>query len=172
MGKFFKHTAVTKDKMSRILRKNLAQGKRLPPALGHKGVRGSPQHKAVRQLLLDRTYVATWPSITAAKAGTGIHMSNISLCANGQQLSAGGFIWEFVAFGANAGCGVHARKRIAMFSPENPDKPSREFTSLTAAAAAMNLSKGAISQAARNYRGKVNSAGGWIWRYVDSSEEC
>lgn len=51
--------------------------------------------KAVIQLTLDYMFVDRYVSTIEAENITGVNRSNISLCCNGKQKTAGGYIWIF-----------------------------------------------------------------------------
>ena len=107
-----KHSEYTKMKISNALKgkKNPRFGKKyhnqmyksrgvmgkeewLRRSLSHKG-QVPVNKKQVRQLSLSGEEIRIFNSMLDASKETGIEVSNISRCANGERKSAGGFIWE------------------------------------------------------------------------------
>lgn len=142
-----KHTAETKRRMSEALRNN----KR---SLGHKG---NAARRPVVQLSLEREELGRFPSVKAASEAVGISSSAISIaCSAGRR--AGGFYW------ARADGSKHGTlcRRVARKDAEGNVRAT--YKSVTSAAKAMNVSKSAITHAAKN---EERTIAGWYWAYVD-----
>lgn len=141
-----KHTAETKRKMSEAMRNN----KR---GLGHKG-RGV--QRAVIQLDSELNEIARFSSVKAAAESIGVSSSAISTACSTNRL-AGGFRWQRADHSPQ---GPICRRVIRKDAEGNV---CGTYKSVTSAAKAMNVSKGAIVYAAKN-EGR-STAAGWSWAY-------
>ena len=56
---------------------------------------GRRNGKPVSQFTFNSEFIKTYPSASEAERRTGIKASNICVCCNGKQKTAGGFIWKY-----------------------------------------------------------------------------
>jgi len=126
-------------------------------AKGHKGSNGGLT-RAVVQSSLDGTVIAEFTSLTEAAKAVDGNVVGICRTCRGQASQANGFLWSYKNPKKARG------KAVTQYTMEM--EVVAEHVSVTAAGDAAGVTKGAISQACRNYR-HSKSAGGFIWRYTE-----
>lgn len=145
-----KHRHSTKLAISRGLAGN-------SNAKGHKGSNGGIT-RAVIQKSLDGAIIAEFASLSKAAAAVSGNVVGICRTCRGQASQAHGFLWSYKNPKKARGKAVTQYTTKMEFVAEH--------ASVTEAGDAVGVTKGAISQACRNYRSS-RTAGGFIWRYAE-----
>lgn len=124
--------------------------------------------------------IKRFSSIHSASKKTGVHDSTISACCKGKRLTAGKFIWCYADKKESISKIVEAklllkskikrltfkRKPVIQIDPTT-NVEIKKFSSMTEASKEIGITYPTISDCCR---GKLKTAGGFIWRYADSTE--
>ena len=129
----------------------------------------SAQAKAVFQMDKQYNIIAKFNSVSEAQTVTGIN--NISSCCNGKYKTAGGYIWVYEEDYDNFDKEKHMKECRHIREVNKYDLDMNylgTFKSVTEAAKDANGSTGNISLCCL---GKLKTAYGYIWRYVNDVEK-
>lgn len=121
-----------------------------------------PMKKPVLQYTLSGELVTSHPSVNEAARSLGVrYAASISDAANGLRHTAHGFKWQFQNHRTCDESSSYKCRSVAQYTLNMV--LVREYASVTEAAEAMSVRKGAISGAiSRN-----GTSAGYIWRYTD-----
>lgn len=122
--------------------------------------RRHPTRKAVRQLTLDGESVCEFPSSHAVEDALGFNHASVSKCLRGEQGRAYGFKWEPIDDPVKE---FIDKKKRSVEQLDIAGNVVRRFTSLKDAERATGVLSSSICQCCR---GKIRTAGSWMWRYV------
>lgn len=143
----------------------------------HKGINMGKDHfasKEVCQYDLQGKSIKIWDCMSEAERELNISNGSIYNCCKGIQKKAGGFIWryadekitdEYLAWCNELHSGGNQKKSIAQYSLD--DRFICLFGSITEAGIKTGVDKGSISACCR---GKIKTAGGFIWKYYEDTE--
>ena len=124
--------------------------------------------KAVEQIDLEGNHIKTYISVKEAMRLTGAN--NISQVASGKMKTSGGFIWKYVddiTQDEQLPASIQNKKQVAQYSTDG--KLIQVYNSiLEAAKATGQKSSSNITQVCK---GKAKTAGGFIWKYYEKSNE-
>ena len=124
------------------------------------------KERAIKQYDMNGNHIASYKSVTEASKATGIKVCNISRVARGDAKSTGGYIWEFISMPSVV---VNTKKRQRMVGKYNNEgNLISSYESIVDAAKSVQGSSSNIGAAAR---GKVKSAYGYIWKYLDKEKQ-
>ena len=119
----------------------------------------------IDQYSYDGNFMCTYESIMDAADKTGIHMSAISNCVNGKAITAGGYRW--IEHGKHFGIldysqcgGLHEKISVAQINRDTGEIIA-VYNSIGEASRSTSVNISGISQC---INGKLNHAGGYIWK--------
>jgi hypothetical protein len=124
------------------------------------GQRGGETCKPVTQYTLTGLKIATYPSALMASEATSANRSYITQCCKGRHRSSGGFLWAYEGDPIPHMQKTYWRKVVQY---DISGILVAYYTSLTEAQKCTGIELHNISECCR---GKSNSAGGFVWRYV------
>lgn len=130
-------------------------------SLGRKMPNNGPGSKPVVQFYLFGLPAGWFPSAREAHRNTGVNWTKISLCCLGDTPTAGGYVWRFSgeAFSKYPLPKIDvSRKRIVQIQD---GKPIKTWETISAAARALGLSIGNISECVH---GRRTTTGGFVWK--------
>lgn len=167
-GEHYEHNEETKSRMSR--KRTQMKGKfsveaRKALSEGSKG--NTNRRRAVCQYDLQTgQLINTYESLSAAAKAVGVGTANISLACSGKAKNSGGYIWKYIDSDEEVDCSKHQKNkkhiRVSQFSKDG--HLIATYYSIIEAARENNLDQSAISKACR---GKLQTVGGYIWKYTD-----
>ena len=124
-------------------------------------------HKKVIQYSFDGEKIQEYVSVVSAAEQTGISKDKIAGCARGKSpKQAGGYIWRYENIPFSIEEKVNPRcKKVTQYDLKG--NRIKEFSSVAEASKVTGIWKSNIALAARKQK---NTAGGYIWRYVEEVE--
>lgn len=174
---FGKHLSEeTKRKISNSLQGNIiTEETRRKISEANKGKRmgsESPYAKKVVQYDLNGNFIKVWGSVVDAERVLGVDAGNISKCCNNYKYhkTIAGYIWRW--FGDElteeyiSSCNQKNKKYVSQYSLSG--ELICVFESVSEAGKATGIPHTNII---RNCKGRANSAGGYIWRYYENTED-
>jgi group I intron endonuclease len=141
-------------------KRNISEGRRAYLAAGNK----NGNERTVQQYTLDGIFVREFESVTLAEQATGLKGTHISRCARGKRGATGGFIWKY-ADGSSPEYISRAdlqKKSVSQYSLDM--ELVATFSSQVEAFKATGTRAESICMCCK---GKLKTAGGYIWRYAD-----
>jgi hypothetical protein len=173
----FRHSPETKEKMrqnnlganNNNYGKHLDEDQKRKISESNSGVKNYNAH-AVFQYDLQGNFIQKWDYIRQAAKALNISASNISGCCSHQQRMAGGFIWMY-ADDILGQTNIHPYRHyhtqeIIQYDPQGNE--IRRWFDAKEAANVLKLHRSTITKACV---GKLKTAGGFIWRYIDNPME-
>ena len=131
--------------------------------------------KKVIQYDLKGNFIKEWDSVSDAARTLNVSISNIRDVCTGKTKTALGFIWKYYGdndfsrnFEPNKALEKKLFQRKKVFQYDLNGNFVKEWGSMVEASKALNVPK---SQASRACRGKLKTAGGFIWKYANSSDK-
>lgn len=121
--------------------------------------------KSVNQYTLDGVFIQTWKSLSAAGEGTNIAIGSITKCCKGELKSAGNFIWRY---NTNNYSNIEKwfKKTVAK-AIKQYSKDGKLINTFKSAKNAEENTGIARSQICTCCKHKSNSAGNYVWRYLN-----
>lgn len=125
------------------------------------------RHKVV-QADLNGTPIKTWASMCEAAQFVGVSSGKISECCTGRRKTVGGYKW-FYADGVsprkfNASFRKNTSSMIPVIQFTKDGKKVAEWESISAAGQGIGIHHSVIAKCAK---GKLHTAGGYVWRYAN-----
>lgn len=170
----FKHSPETKEKMrqNNSGANNNNYGKHLDAEWRRRiseSTSGAKHHdaRAIFQYDLRGNFIRKWDYMQQAAEALNISAANISACCRHEQRMANGFIWVYAddilsQVNIRPYCHYHTQEIIQYDKQGNE---IRRWFDAKEAANALKLNRSTITKACV---GKLKTAGGFIWRYIDS----
>lgn len=119
------------------------------------------KRKPVKQYSYDRRLIKIYDSFIAAYRATGISAASISLCCQGKQNSAGGYMWSYVNDNPPEKYNSH-RKIVNQYSKDGCF--IRSFPMIKTASEQTGISQNNIQSCCA---GRSKTAGGFLWEYAE-----
>ena len=173
----FKHSPETKEKMrqNNIGANNNNYGKCLDEDWRRKiseSTSGVKHHgaRAVFQYDLQGNFIQKWDYIQQAAKALNMSASNISACCCHEQKMASGFIWVY-ADDILSQTNMHPYRHYRTHEIIQYDKQGNEIRRWFDSKEAANVLKLHRSTITKACVGKLKTAGGFIWRYIDNPIE-
>jgi hypothetical protein len=117
--------------------------------------------KKIYQYDKDMNLISEYPSIRDVERKTGISRANISKCCKHKVAFVGGYVWRF--YGDVTPPEYKNRKEVIQYDMNM--NPISEFENIRQA----NIKTGVNDSRIRGCcKGKIKSAGGFIWKYKDN----
>lgn len=151
----------SKETKEKLRKANL--GKRMSDDVKQKMSESSSRKKAVQQFDINGQLIAEYCSISVAEKETQTTAPNIIACCNGDQITAGGFIWKYkdavVVLNIRKDC---RKKMVLQFTKDG--EQIANYNSVSDAEKATGISRKSIERCCRNQN---KSACGYVWKYYD-----
>jgi hypothetical protein len=120
-----------------------------------------PKEKAVIQYSTDGNKIAEFSSIAKVEKMLNIKGGNISKCCRGEFNTAGGYVWRYKTDNLES-IEPQQPKEKAVIQYSTDGNKIAEFSSIKKASKQTNIVSNNICNCCR---GKLKTAGGYIWRY-------
>lgn len=123
--------------------------------------------RPISQYDLKGNFIRSWDCAMDAEKEINVNHANIASCCNGKSKSVGGYQWKY--FNGNTSNISEAKRksynrRVIQFTKDR--KYIKTWNSVTEAGNYYNLASGNIAKCCN---GKINSCGGYIWKYEDNN---
>jgi hypothetical protein len=132
-----------------------------------KGIKGRPSMSVEQLDLKTGDILAVYPSFAAAAAAVGTVSANIGAVVAGKKLSCKGYFWRQPGSTTQPSLFANGQKPVEMIC-RHSGQVLNAFPSVAAAAISSGASAGNISSV---IRGRLQTAGGYLWRFPDSDKQ-